>query len=297
MPWGMEYDFPVDTFQQTSFSQNMMEPYGQSPTQTQSPFTSAFGDLFGPNRTPALTRYQDYIQNFPQQQDYQGGIGTKILAAIAGFASGMKDPASGIKTSLDIMQTPYRNAVSQYGLMEGPLRQAASLEDKALGDKIAWVKAQQQMQVEKMRAGLEGQKFGLEQQKFGLDQQKLALDQAQLKLDQAYKMGQISNDQYQNATARINAMANQQQSAASAEQSKAMAGFYQAKTANPQAFMSQGSDNSNASMIKMQINNELRFFPELVKALQNQEPLTESQQNLLRSIYQKYGVNEEGVYE
>ena len=137
MPWGMEYgfDFPTDTFQQTTLSQNMMEPYGRGIEQSQSPFTSMFGSLFGSDRTPALNRYQDYLTHFPQQQDYQGGIGTKILAAIAGLSAGIKDPAAGIRTSLDIMNTPYRQAVQQYGYQEPALRQAAILEDKALQDK------------------------------------------------------------------------------------------------------------------------------------------------------------------
>jgi len=208
-PASGQFDFPVQDFRQQSFAQGM----------------NGFAPLFGGGNTPAISRYQEYLGSTPERQDYQPNIWGKILASISGLSAGVKSPAAGIQTALGVMDIPYQRALDQYKIEEPGLRQAASLEEKQLGDKRQFLRDQQAAQIAAQQRAWEEQKFGLQfgldQGKFGLEQKKYELETRKAAVDEAYKQGQLTLEQYQSETGRINAEANAAQSAASAALSRA----------------------------------------------------------------------------
>lgn len=124
------FDYPV----QESYQNNLAQS-----------FAPAF-------QTPAMDAYQNYLGSAPRRDDFQGNFLQKLLAGIAGFSTGMRNPMAGVQTSLGIMDTPYLRAMQEYQSMEPGLRQAATIEERSLGDRMNAMRYQQQGQMDRMKS-------------------------------------------------------------------------------------------------------------------------------------------------
>ena len=102
-------------------------------------------------QTPAMDAYQGYLSDAPRYEDYQGGFLQKLLASLAGASVGIRNPLAGVQTSLGIMDAPYLRALSQYQSMEPGYRQAATIEERSLGDRINALRYQQEFERDKSR--------------------------------------------------------------------------------------------------------------------------------------------------
>lgn len=79
--------------------------------------------------TPVFEKYLEEIQNAPRREDYEVGTGRKILAGIAGAATGFTSGASaGAKTIQDITESPYRNAQRDFKERIEPLEKGVGFE-------------------------------------------------------------------------------------------------------------------------------------------------------------------------
>lgn len=79
--------------------------------------------------TPVFDRYLEEIQNAPRRENYEVGTGKKILAGIAGAATGFTGGASaGAKTIQDITEGPYRNAQRDFKERIEPLEKGIGYE-------------------------------------------------------------------------------------------------------------------------------------------------------------------------
>lgn len=93
---------------------------------TQDPVSSSYG---GAGDTPVFDKYLEEIQNAPRREDYQLSTGKKILAGIAGAATGFTSGAgAGAKTIQDITEGPYRNAQRDFKERIEPLEKGVGFE-------------------------------------------------------------------------------------------------------------------------------------------------------------------------
>ncbi len=90
---------------------------------------------------PALNEYKQHISSQPRREDYGNSNGRKLLAGVVGAmqAFGSKDPAGGIATTTGILDSRYKNALSDYGRKAEGLEAAAGLEEKSRNSKIKYL--------------------------------------------------------------------------------------------------------------------------------------------------------------
>lgn len=92
----------------------------------QDPVSSPYG---GAGDTPVFDRYLEEIQNAPRREDYQLSTGKKILAGLAGAATGFTSGASaGSRAIQDITEGPYRNAQRDFKERIEPLEKGIGYE-------------------------------------------------------------------------------------------------------------------------------------------------------------------------
>lgn len=190
MPWGLEYNDNFDYPVQESYQNNLAQSYAP-----------AF-------QTPAMDNYMSYLNSSPNPNDYQGGFWSKLLAGISGAATGIKtgSPLAGMQTSLGIMDAPYLRALNQYQSMEPGLRQAASIEERSLGDRMNVMRYQQQGMLDRQKMEAENRRYANELQfKYAdLDMRRQTAlanarnDAEKLAIDQAYNNARIAVDQESN---------------------------------------------------------------------------------------------------
>lgn len=166
MPWGMDFNFGMP--EQDSFQYPVQESY-------QNNLANSFGPSF---QSPAMNAYQEFLGNAPSREDFNQPWWMKALAGLGGFATGWqsKDPTAGGKATQQMLDAPYLQALQQYQTQELGLRNAATIEERGLGNQINAMRYQQQ--------GM------MDQQKGMLDQQKSDRDFQieKMKLDNAFKI-------------------------------------------------------------------------------------------------------------
>jgi hypothetical protein len=72
----------------------------------------------------------------PRREDYAPGTVQKILAAMAGFSSGMKDPLKGVHTARKLLDQPYEQALERHQAENEGRLQQARIGDSAFNRKL-----------------------------------------------------------------------------------------------------------------------------------------------------------------
>ena len=86
--------------------------------------------------SPSLQDYEAHISAMPQREDYRASVGRRILASLAGAATGFRNPGEGINVAERITQQPYEQAVSDWSTKGKSLEAAAAQEGKTLGESV-----------------------------------------------------------------------------------------------------------------------------------------------------------------
>src|SRR6266576_811941 len=81
-------------------------------------------------------RYNTFIANQPSEVNYQPSKKRRLGAALAGFGIGLTNPEQGSRVASDIVEEPFRSALSDWTRQEGPLRAAALTESSGRTAKI-----------------------------------------------------------------------------------------------------------------------------------------------------------------
>jgi hypothetical protein len=105
---------------------------------------------------PKMTAYQAALEKSPQEADYQPTKKGRLLAALAGFATGMKNPAAGFTLAKGITQDPYERALRQHAMELQQTGTGANLERMAAQDQLKEISAARSM-------GLKYSEFKLKQ--------------------------------------------------------------------------------------------------------------------------------------
>jgi hypothetical protein len=90
---------------------------------------------------PALSEYKKHVTSTPQRGDYGNSTGRKLLAGVVGAmqAFGSKDPRGGIETTTGILDSRYKNALTDHAIRGKGLESAAGLEEQSRGNKIKYL--------------------------------------------------------------------------------------------------------------------------------------------------------------
>lgn len=87
--------------------------------------------------TPGMKNYRNFVSKAPNRQDYQPGIGGRLLAILSGIGTDIQHGrGSGFGVAKALMDEPYREAVQDYKLKGQGLGDIAALDEKTLGRKI-----------------------------------------------------------------------------------------------------------------------------------------------------------------
>lgn len=87
-------------------------------------------------QTPVFDQYLETLQNAPRREDFQPSTGRKILAGLAGAATGFTSgAAAGSKAVQDITEAPFRNARRDFENELEPLEKGVGFE-KAFGETL-----------------------------------------------------------------------------------------------------------------------------------------------------------------
>src|SRR5688572_1644600 len=68
-------------------------------------------------RTEAMDEYSEHTAAMPMEEDHAPSLKRKLLAALAGGLTGLKDPSAGMELSQGIVREPYRRALNQHQTM------------------------------------------------------------------------------------------------------------------------------------------------------------------------------------
>jgi hypothetical protein len=102
--------------------------------------------------SPGITAYKQALTEMPQEEDYKPNWLTRIASGLSGFGAGMKDPARGVETAVNINRSGYRNAMEAYSNKIAGLEQQAQMEQKDLDTKAEMVQ-------NAMKYGLDYEKY------------------------------------------------------------------------------------------------------------------------------------------
>lgn len=73
----------------------------------------------------------------PKREDYEPNMMTKILAAMAGFSAGTKNPGAGVQTAKKMLDQPYSDALDDYNTDNQGKLEAARMQDSAYNRKLS----------------------------------------------------------------------------------------------------------------------------------------------------------------
>lgn len=86
---------------------------------------------------PAMQAFSEFMQKgAPMQEDYAPGLGRKIGAALVGLGAGFKNPALGYQATRDILNTPFRNAYTDWANQADSLKANAEIEKDTIENTI-----------------------------------------------------------------------------------------------------------------------------------------------------------------
>jgi hypothetical protein len=105
---------------------------------------------------PRMTAYQQMLDKTPNEADYQPTKKGRLLAALAGFATGMHNPAAGFGLAKGIVSDPYEKALRQHQMEMQQGGTAANLERMSAQDQLREISAARAM-------GLKYNEFKLKQ--------------------------------------------------------------------------------------------------------------------------------------
>lgn len=90
---------------------------------------------------PAAAAYREHVKAMPQEEDYQPGIGRRIVGSLAGaltaFGGGAKQ---GMDVTDQITKGRYRDALTKYDREGGALKEQANIEDRGVDKKIKFIR-------------------------------------------------------------------------------------------------------------------------------------------------------------
>lgn len=78
---------------------------------------------------PGLDMLRRHEGERPNEGDYKANFGQKLLASIAGFGAGVKDPARGIQTARGLLREPYERDYERWSGMNDSVSKRATMAD------------------------------------------------------------------------------------------------------------------------------------------------------------------------
>ena len=85
---------------------------------------------------PAFDTYMEHVKSMPSRGDYKPSVGRRILGGLAGFLTGLKDPAMGARVGASIVQAPYEQALEEWKTKGGALQHLAGVEQDIGADEL-----------------------------------------------------------------------------------------------------------------------------------------------------------------
>lgn len=101
--------------------------------------SSKLMDLYNED-SPAVTRYNKYLEDQPTEEKYKPSGKRRLGAALAGFAVGLSDPEAGGKLATNIIEDPFKSAIKNWERKRLPLENAATAENRERVTKISSLK-------------------------------------------------------------------------------------------------------------------------------------------------------------
>lgn len=142
---------PEDPFKRpynkVMFEDTVTEPFSPhkigapgSPSQSND-LVSIYEQILAQREGPAQTRYLEYLNRAPKEDDFRPGKMTRLGAALAGAAAGaVNGPMAGYSLASEVVDAPYNRALRRYDIEGRGLREAASIEERSIGNRIGLVK-------------------------------------------------------------------------------------------------------------------------------------------------------------
>ena len=87
--------------------------------------------------SPAMQQYQAALGQMPKSADYKPSRGRRIMAAIAGGFTGIKDPRLGVEVAQGIISDPYKHAMSDWQNTLGVAQAGMGIDKEAQAEEIA----------------------------------------------------------------------------------------------------------------------------------------------------------------
>lgn len=199
---------------------------------------------------PSEAIIQSMQASRPNREDYKPNTITKILAAMAGFSTGTKNPGAGISTARKLLDQPYESALSDYNQDNQGKLEAARMQDSAFNRKLT--SSQFDLNEERQR------RAGIASQKDKETQRQLKQNEDIQKIDE--NLQKHADDQEKLGLERVRTNAQADADTARAGESRQKTEYYKSRgTIDPNAPekpVDIGRDLRNDSAIKKQAEDD-----------------------------------------